>query len=427
MNKLLCTVIALSFFLFTYSQRIPDAIYMRGIKGVKFFQYGNQVSYPVITLGSTMSLELHFDDLSSNVKNYSYTYQLCNADWQPVELSEMDYIQGFLQNRLIQYRVSSVAKVKYVHYQAMLPDKNSMPSKSGNYLLKIFLNGDTAKLAFTRRLLVLDNKVPVGLKVVQPFNGSIIRTHQKVQFTIDVTKLSIFNRQQQLKVVVLQNYRWDNAVTGIQPVFMRGNQYEYNGEQDCVFPAGREYRWADLRSFRFQSERINNIDHFIIPNDVFLRPDPERTRERFLAMQDIDGFFQVDCTDANNPWWQGDYGNVHFIFFPASNQPFPGKDIYIMGEMTGNLLNDSTKMEYNAEKGVYEKTLLLKQGYYNYNYVTKDIKDKNAKAETAYTEGDYWETENTYTVLVYYRSLAGRSDELVGAVSINSRNGRLGF
>ena len=98
-----------------------------------------------------------------------------------------------------------------------------------------------------------------------------------------------------------------------------------------------------------------------------------------------------------------------------------------MGEMTANMLNDSTKMEYNAEKGVYEKTLMLKQGYYDYHYVTKDVKNRNAKAETAFTEGDYWETENMYTVLVYYKSLAGRSDELLGAITINSRTGRFGF
>ena len=427
MNKLLCTLSFLCCSILIFAQREPDQTYMPNIKGIKFFQYGNQLSYPIIPLGSVNSIELHFDDLTGNVKNYSYTYQLCDANWQPVDLSEMDYIQGFLQNRLLQYRASSIAKIKYVHYQTMLPDKNSMPSKSGNYLLKVFLNGDTSRLAFTRRMMVLDNKVPIGIKVVQPFNSQVIRTHQKVQFTIDVSKLSIFNREQQLKVVVLQNYRWDNAVTGIQPVFMRGNQYEYNGEQDCVFPAGREYRWADLRSFRYQSERIDHIDKFNTPVDVYLRPDPERTQERFLSIADLDGFFEVNCTDANNPWWQGDYGNVHFTFYPGNNQPFPGKDVYIMGEMTANLLNDSTKMEYNAEKGVYEKILLLKQGYYNYNYVTKDIKNKKNKAETVLTEGDYWETENTYTVLVYYKSLAGRSDELLGAITINSRTGRFGF
>ncbi len=427
MKHLLLILILAGFSHSIFAQREPDKIYMPNIKGVKLFQHGNQLGYPVITLGSTMSLELHFGDLAATVKNYSYTYQLCDADWQPVSLSEMDYIQGFLQNRLTQYRASSVAAVKYMHYQALIPDKSSAPSKPGNYLLKVFLNGDTSKLAFTKRMLVLNDQVPVGLKIAQPYNSSFLRTHQKVQFTINVAKCNIFNPKQQLKVVVLQNYRWDNAVEGIQPVFMRGNLYEYNGEQDCVFPAGRDYRWADLRSFRYQSERIDHIDKYHDPVDVYLRPDPERTQERYIQMPDINGFFQVACTDVNNPWWQGDYGNIHFTFYPKNNQPFPNKDIYLMGEMTANAINDSTKMDYNAEKGVYEKTLLLKQGYYNYNYVTKDIKNKNSKPETAYTEGDYWETENTYTVLVYYRSLGGRFDELWGAISINSRTGKFGF
>ena len=254
-----------------------------------------------------------------------------------------------------------------------------MPSKAGNYLLKIFLNGDTSKLAFTKRVLILNNIVPIGVKILQPYNSQLARTHHKVQFSIDKTKLNIFNPQQQLKVVVLQNYRWDNAITGIQPLFMKGNIFEYNGERDCLFPAGKEFRWADLRSFRFQSERISSINNNATPADVYLRPDPERTNERFLMTQDVDGFFDIDCTDANNPWWQGDYGNVHFTFLPNGHQPYPDKDVYIIGEMTGYAYNDSTKLQYNAEKGIYEKTFLLKQGYYSYTYVTKDIKARMKK------------------------------------------------
>ena len=427
MKKLLSVTIVLLYSTLLIAQREPDKIYMPNINGVKFFLHGNQMSYPIIRVGSINSLELHFDDLSGNIKTYYYTYQLCNADWTPVDLNVLDYVQGFTQDRLTQYRVSSIAKVKYVHYQALLPDKNCVPNKAGNYLLKVFLNGDTSKLAFTRRLLVLNDLAPIGVRIQQPYNSALMRTHQKVQFTIDKTKLNIFNPAQQLKVVVLQNYRWDNAVTGIQPLFMRGNAYEYNGEQDCLFPAGKEFRWVDARSFRFQSERIDKVDIYNTPADVYVRPDPQRTDERFLQHQDYDGFFYVDCTDANNPWWQGDYGNIHFTFVPANNQLYPGKIVYIIGEMTNFKLNDSTKMEYNAEKGVYEKTLLLKQGFYSYTYVTKDINVKNSKASNEETDGDYYETQNTYTILVYYKSLSGRHDELVGVVSINSRTSRLGY
>ncbi len=196
-----------------------------------------------------------------------------------------------------------------------------MPVKSGNYLLKVFLNGDTSKLAFTQRVLVLENIVPIAARITQPFNQEYFRTHQKIQFSIDKAKLNIINPQQQLKVVVLQNYRWDNAVTGRQPLFMRGNMYEYNGEMDFIFPAGKEFRWADLRSFRFQSERVEGANLNVLPFEVYLKPDVERSRLTYMFYQDLNGFFQISATDVNNPWWQGDYAHVQFTFIPENNQP----------------------------------------------------------------------------------------------------------
>lgn len=405
-----------------HAQTQPGETYMQNIHGIKLFMAGNQLSYPIVQLGAEMQMELHFDDLDAAVKTYNYTYQLCNADWQPVNLSTFDYIQGFTQGRLSQYRPSSVALTKYIHYQALLPEKSCMPIKSGNYLLKIFLNGDTSKLAFTKRVLVVNNILPIAARITQPFNSQNFRTHQKVQLSIDKTRLDVLNPQQQVKVVVLQNYRWDIAKTASQPLFMRGNIYEYNSEQDFVFPAGKEFRWADLRSFRFQSERVDSANLNDKPFNVWLKPDQERNKLTYIYYADLNGFFEISATDVNNPWWQGDYANVHFIFAPVDNQPFHDKDIYIAGEMTSYITDVKYKMIYNPEKGIYENTLLLKQGFYSYIYLTELINDQQAKEDFSQTEGNYWETENIYTVLVYYRSLAGRSDELVGAVTLNTRN-----
>jgi hypothetical protein len=323
----------------------------------------------------------------------------------------------------MQYRNSSVAKTKYVHYQALLPEKSCVPKLSGNYLLKVYLNGDTSKLAFTRRILVLNNIIPIGAKITQPFNTQLFRTHQKVQFTIDKTKLNILNQQQQLKVVVLQNFRWDNAITGVQPTFMRGNMYEYSNDNSFVFPAGREYRWVDLTSFRFQSERVDSADLNTTPFTVWLKPDPQRTNMRYVTYVDLNGMYEVRAIDVNNPWWQGDYAKVHFTFVPQNLNEFANKNVYLIGELaTGNCDNAECRMDYNPDKKIYEKTLLLKQGYYYYTYVTKALNDKTNATETADTEGNYSETENSYTILIYYRSFSDRADELVGATTIDSRN-----
>ncbi len=408
------------------AQRLPDHVYMKGIRTVKLFQQNNQQSMPLLALNSGELLELHFDDLGGYPRNYYYTFQLCNADWSPADVNVFDYIKGFTQNRLSQYRVSSIAATKYVHYQALLPERNCVPTKSGNYLLKVFLDADTSKLAFTKRMLVVDSKAIVGAQVQQPFDNSVLRTHQKIQFSVNTQQLNIFSPQQ-VKAVVLQNNRWDDAVTHIQPVFIRGTMLEYNGEQDCVFPAGKEYRWADLQSFRFESDRVDHVDRTVEPNDIFIKTDVERNNLRYIFFRDRNGWDEINSTESINPWWQSDYANVHFTFVPHNNQPFAGKNLYLLGEATGNQIGDTSKMVYDAAKGVYTKTLLLKQGYYSYTYVTKDIKNPAARAEATFTDGNYWETENEYTILFYNRPFSARHDELVGIATINSRNGRQGF
>ncbi len=395
----------------------PDEIINKDIKSVQLYHAGNQMSYPVVSLGSIGSVELHFDELGSNFKSYFYTYQLCDANWEPVNLSSFDYIRGFTQNRITTYRVSSIALTKYIHYQAILPERNSIPSRTGNYLIKVFTNGDTSQLAFTKRLLVTDNYVSIGAQLLQPFNPQLFRTHHKIQFTIDQKKLNILNPQQQLKVVVLQNWRWDNALKNLTPTFIRGNLLEYSGDNVGIFAAGKEYKWLDMRSFRFQTERMSKVDKTTLPWTVYVSADSEKGQQRYIFFRDYNGYFEITTTDNVNPFWQGDYGNVQFSLIPTDNQPFSDKEVYVVGQFNNYKLDEASQMQYNAEKGEYEASLLLKQGYYNYVYVTR-----SRTGEVDFVGPSYTETENEYTILVYYRPVSGRSDELIGVTTINSRN-----
>lgn len=408
------------------AQRIPDHIYMPDIKTTLLFQQGNQSSLPLISLNSDEKLELHFDDFTGYPRNFYYTMVLCNADWTPADVNPFDYIRGFLQNRLSQYRISSITSSKYVHYQALLPENGCVPVRSGNYLLKVFLDADTSKLAFTKRMMVVDKQTTVQAQVQQTFDNALFRTHQKIQLMVNTQNLNLLSPQQ-TQVVILQNNRWDDAVKNIQPTFIRGKVLEYNSEQDCVFPGGKEYRWADLRSFRFQSDRVDNIEKTMDQTDIYIKPDIVRNNLRYLYFQDRNGWDEISTTEYVNPWWQTDYARVHFTFVPNNNQPFVGKSVYLLGECTGNQIGDSSLMQYDAEHGVYRKTLFLKQGYYSYTYVTRDTRNKTEKADATLTDGNFWETENEYTVLFYYRSFSSRYDELVGVSTISSLNGRNGF
>jgi hypothetical protein len=401
----------------------PDQIYQLSIQQVKLFPVGNPLGYPIIRLGSADQLELHFDDREGGTKAYSYSWQLCNADWSPVNLNSMDFVKGFSQQRITTYRSSSVALTRYTHYQAQLPDRSSAPSRSGNYLLKVFLNGDPNQLAFSRRLLVVDEKAAVGIQVQQPFNNQIFTTHQKLAFTVNMRQLSLVNPMQQIQVVLLQNNRWDNAKAGMKPTFIRQNQLEYNTEQDAVFPAGKEWRWLDLRSFRLQSERVDSAVYTKASTDVFVKPDVDRSALRVVYYRDGNGMYFNETLDGLNPYWQGDYATVHFSFRPPAGLPFR-QDLYLFGELTNYGKDPQAKMIFNKAKGWYETSIWLKQGYYDYGYALKEESAGKSVFVSEKTEGNYWETENSYLVLVYYRSLGGRADELVAVGRINSLGGR---
>src|SRR4029077_2597521 len=197
-------------------------------------------------------------------------------DWSPAALQPFDYIKGFQSNRITTYRYSSISATKYTHYQATVPDRNCVPVRSGNYLLKVFLNSDTSELLFTKRFLVIDSRVSVAAQILKPFNAQLSITDQRVQVGISTINAQINTLSpQDLKVVVLQNNIWPTAVTSNRPNIYRGNYYEYNDDA-MSFPAGKEWRWIDLRSMRLMSDRMQKIVDTAKRIDIYVKPDGER-------------------------------------------------------------------------------------------------------------------------------------------------------
>lgn len=401
-----------------------EATYRPNIYTTQLYVYGNQQGLPVYTLNSSDKLELGFDDVDGGFKNYYYTYVLCDYNWQPVNLNPFDYIKGFTQNRITNYKYSSIAFTKYTHYQAILPEQNSAPSRSGNYLLKVFLDGDTSKLVFTKQMLVLDIKASVSGQVMQPFTPDLFSTHQRVKFTATLSGLNTFSAAQQVKAVILQNNRWDAAERDIPPTFVRGANLEYNSENIGIFPAGKEWRWLDLRSFRLQSDRVDHANYGKTTTDMFLKTDIDRTDQRYVYFPDYNGMYNITTYETINPQNQGDYATVYFSLAAPGGLPYVDKNIFLAGAFTNFDLTNRWQMTYNEDKKVYEARAFLKQGYYNYTYISVDKNDPSKRVEL---EGNYWETENSYTILIYYKSFSDRSDQLIGVGQINSRRDKAGF
>ncbi|RYY50922.1 MAG: DUF5103 domain-containing protein [Chitinophagaceae bacterium] len=402
----------------------PDKIYRTNIKTVQLYGYGDQEALPILTLNGSDRIQLEFDDMEGSLKNYYYSYVLCDYNWNVVNINPFDYIKGFTQNRIGTYRYSSIAFTRYTHYQAVLPERNSAPSRSGNYLLKVFLDGDTSRLVFTKRMYVLDQKTTVAADVVQPFTPQLFGTHQRIKFSAAIKDVNSFSAGQQVKATILQNNRWDNAQLNITPTFVRGNNLEYNAENLGMFEGGKEWRWLDLRSFRLQSDRVERANYKKDSTDIFLKPDIDRRQQRYVYFADLNGMYRSTSYESINPLWQGDYAMVYFSFAPPDGKPYNGQELYLSGAFTGYELSDQWRMTYNESTGLYEGKAFLKQGYYNYQYMLVDAGDKSKPVAL---EGNYWETENSYTVLIYYKSFTDRADQLIGIAKINSRRDRPGF
>ncbi|WP_431215606.1 type IX secretion system plug protein domain-containing protein [Puia sp. P3] len=394
------------------------------IRTPQLFTAGNQLGYPVLRLGTSDQLELHFDDIDGNVKSYYYTIVLCNEDWTPAPVSDFDFIKGFNSIRIDNYQLSSVALTRYTHYQALLPDRNCIPIHSGNYLLKVYLDADTSKLAFTRRFLVTDAKATIQAQVLAPIDyragayapapglpGEYKRDQSEQSAGPDKGGRS---SEQSL----------GQPSPGLKPTFYAGNNLEYNNDNDLVFEGGMEWRWLDLQSFRYQSDRIQSVNYSKTSTDVTARPDGERSRLDYYLYKDLNGYFIIQTTESINPLWQTDYASVLFSYVPPGNSPYPNKDVYVLGKFNGGLLNDSSLMTFVPERGRYERRFFMKQGYYSYCYATVGKGDPDMRPSFALTEGNHVETENDYTILVYYRALGARADELVGISRFNSLNSR---
>jgi hypothetical protein len=417
---------AFSFLLFFYTSnaQITDSIYKNNITTVRLYNAGNPLTFPVIAMNGRDQLELHFDDLDADIKSYYYTYRLCNSDWTPANIGQFDYLKGFTQIRISNYRFSSIAYTRYTHYQALLPERNSYPTRSGNYILKVYLDGDTSKTVFTKRMMVVNNSATIAARVVQPFTPEYFRTHQKLQFTVDIKTLNNFNAAQQIKVMVLQNYRWDNAIVNLKPAFIRGTVLEFNSESSGIFPGGKEWRWLDIRDFRLQSDRVLTADYNKNSTDIFLKPDGPRAEQRYVYFRDNNGMSIIEAIRGINSLWEADYATVYFSFVPPNGNAYPNKEVYLFGQLTNYDFTDSLKMKFNAEKGKYETHLFMKQGYYDYTYVGVD---KNNPAIKNEFDGNYYETENLYTILVYYSPFGSRADELIGVATFDSRTDQPGL
>ncbi|HEY4798928.1 MAG TPA: DUF5103 domain-containing protein [Bacteroidia bacterium] len=401
--------------------RYEDFIYRKNIKTIQLQRADYEFSAPVIQLGSAEQLKLSFDDLDADSKNYRFTIIHCDANWNPTDhIMQSEYISGFFDDNIVDYQYGSNTIQRYVHYELLFPTENLKPTKCGNYLLKVFLDYDQNNLVLTKRFMVLDDRVQIIPDLHRP---SIIDDYdykQEIDFTIQTNGYQITNAYDDLKVVITQNDRFDNAITKLKPTFVKNTELVYDYDRDNVFPGGSEFRAFDFSSVKWLSERVQNItfDTSRIYN-VYLYPDKSRNHLHYFSEVDKNGKYKINRTESspNASVTEAEYAYVHFIL--SMKEPLDSGNVYVFGGLTDWKYSNANKMHYNKALSQYELTLYLKQGYYNYEYIY--LKDNEKSGDETCIEGSHYETENDYCIYVYYKPISSNFDQLVGMKRFNSR------
>jgi hypothetical protein len=395
-----------------------NAIYKEGIKSVQLFREGNELSNPVIELGSDAKLVLKFDDLSEEVNQYSYTLIHCDANWNESYIQQMEYLTGFVDNPVSDYAMSFNTTVKFVNYQVRIPNDECSPKYSGNYALVVFGGNNREDLVLIQRFYIVEPLVRIdGLvkkATFDPFNGE----NQEVDFKINHEGLNLSNPREDIQVVLMQNRRWDNAILNLKPLFIRDNVLDYDYNKENVFPGGNEFRYFDIRSIRHNGENVQEIKFFRPVYHVTLMPDAIRSNKKYFSYKEMNGLFVIESQDRVTDFdTECDYAFVHF-FLPVPSQ-LVGGSVNVFGALTGWNANKTNEMKWNFELGGYELTMMLKHGYYNYQYVY--VPQGSKKADSSNLEGSHFETENEYEIYAYYHDLSRHYDRLVGFTTVNSQ------
>jgi hypothetical protein len=401
------------------AQQNPDQIFDSTIHTVIVSPIGKPLAAPIVSLYNGGILHVSFDDFKARYEDYFYSIELMDSAWQKTDLNEFNYVRGFNQIRISNYTVSSMSSQNYFHYQFDFPNSNCKPMMSGNYIFKVYKGSNKQSPIFTKRFYVVEELAFVNVSVQEPFDGAISRTHQKINVNVDVKNIPSFQNDQ-ITIKVVQNNRYNDAKSTSTADFIRGTVLVFNNESSFVFPGGKEARWLDLQNLSLRSDRVAAIEFIDKRTHIYVKPDLSRNDLLYSRYKDLNGGFLIMNTESLISETQNDYVKVHFYYVTKQHNALLDKKIYLSGALTNNTLDKGSEMLFDAEKGVYQKTLLLKQGYYSYNYIARDRNDPNIMDDFGETEGDHTETENEYTIFVYYHTQGTLNDQLIGFATLNT-------
>lgn len=396
-----------------------DRIYDPAIHTVQVWRNGLEGDVPIIEQGSADQLQFHFDDLSASGGILSYTVVHCDANWLPDDLVPITYLDGTQSDFVPPPRPSSGTRQRYDHYMLAFPNAMMRPRISGNFLLKVYRDTDPDQVLFTRRFLITEQRVSIEARVVASRDVEQRDRQQQLDLTIRHPGFPIPDPFGDLKVAVLQNMRWDDVRTGLQPRYTRAFELIYDFPPQALFDGGNEWRPLNASSVRYTPPGVQRILTDSALNELVLSPDIKRNISMYMDQPDLNGRQLVRTDDGPDPTTMADY--VWADWFLPMPYPVNSGQVFVYGAFTGYRLTKENRCTWDGNG--YRARTLVKQGYIDHLYAW--LPDRNADGSTApdlgLLEGSHFQTENDYLVLVYQRDHTLRTDRLIASRLVNSR------
>ena len=407
LTSLLTTLIFLPIYAQVYEKIEPDFI-----KTIQFHGITQQSQLPILRLGD--QLFLSFDALNGNEADYYYKITHHDFDWTISDLSKGEYLNGIDDIRIYEYDNSFNTLQIYSHYKLKIPNRDTRRIlKSGNYMLSIY--DDSGDLVFSRRFMVSESAVGVPTFVKRSRDLDDISSKQVVQFVIDAPNMRLVNPKENVKVMVLQNSNINSAITDLKPQYTIGSQLIYRYDKESSFFGGNEFLYFDNKDIRGATSSIRFIELTDIYNNILFTNGPRYNRP-YTYNPDINGNYEVRVLDANKDInIEADYARLHFNL--QYFEDIGDSELHVYGNFNNWTIDETTLMTYDKYTDTYRNNRLFKQGFYNYKYV---LVNRDGSVYEGEVSGDFWQTENEYTVIVYYRGLGARHDRIIGIGKANS-------
>lgn len=394
-----------------------DGVFHPAIRTVSLRNADNFMAPPVIRLGTNDQLVLNFDIISEQHQYLCYRLIHCNADWQPSQLLESEYVDGFNEGRIEDFAYSANTYIHYVNYNLIFPNEDMPILSGGNYLLQVYDEDDPSTVLLQTRFSVTENRIKLLPQLTTHTDRGFNTEWQQVDLAIDYSGMENVNPYSDFLVTVTQNNRPETTQTVSHPLRVENSTMIYAHDANLIFPASNEYR-------RFETVRSDypgmSVDSVIFGGSnwhAYLRLDSPRAHQSYIYDRTQHGRFKVDEYNSTNPDLGADYVTVHFTL---DSPEIIDHDIYVDGDFNLHRFDHINRMLYDPVDGVYRAAIPLKQGSYNYQYVAMADHGKGAtgysslSADATMIEGNFYETENEYLIKVFFRQPGSRADRLVG-------------